>query len=425
MAYFFRWGPTVQHIPYWENPGDLWSTYVVATAVAHGHFGGIYTSSTEFYAFPGILVLLAPMAALTSALGMSVDVYPTHVIAYPQAFLLLGPYVVLLSVLALFACDTLAERLGVVWWRRGILALAEGVVLFNISVFWGHPEAAIAVGLAVYALIAAFDGHFTRAGWLFGAAVAFQPLVIVALPILLAMGGRTKASGLIVRGAVPAAVLLIAPLVSDAHTTLHGLLNQPAYPRSVNNHATPWTFLAPKLGGSGVNTIIGGGPARFVSLLLACALGWWALRWRDRPDMIVWTFALALALRCYTESVMTDYYLWPALAVGLVVAARCSNRRFAIAVVAAIFTTVTAQWYYSWLPWWLLDVGGITVLLVAAAGPVPVPAGTTVATPFADRSGPQPRDKSAIASQARRKAVAAQRRKNKAARTARSSERRR
>jgi glycerol uptake facilitator-like aquaporin len=65
--------------------------------------------------------------------------------------------------------------------------------------------------------------------------------------------------------------------------------------------------------------------------------------------MLMWAFALALALRCYTESVMTDYYLWPALALALVVAARCSNARFVIAIVAAIATTVTAQWHYSWL----------------------------------------------------------------------------
>ncbi len=98
-------------------------------------------------------MLLAPMAALTNALGMGADVYPNRVVAYPQAFLLLGPYIVFLSAFALFACDALAERLGVDWRRRGVLAVAEGLVLFNISVFWGHPEDAIAVGLAIYAFI--------------------------------------------------------------------------------------------------------------------------------------------------------------------------------------------------------------------------------------------------------------------------------
>ena len=90
--------------------------------LVHGHFGAIYAANNAFYAFPGILVVLAPVAALTNALGMSADVFPNHGFAHPQAFLLLGPYEVLLSVLALFACDALGERLGVGWRRRGILA---------------------------------------------------------------------------------------------------------------------------------------------------------------------------------------------------------------------------------------------------------------------------------------------------------------
>jgi hypothetical protein len=426
MAYIFRWGPTVEHLPLWETPGDIWNTYTAANSVDHGHFGAVYAPSNAFFAFPGVLVLLAPMAALTNALGMGADVYPNHVVAYPQAFLLLGPYIVLLSAFALFACDALAERLGVDWRRRGILAVTEGVVLFNISVLWGHPEDAIAVGLAIYAFICAFDGRFSRAGWLLGAAVAFQPLVIVALPILIAMAGRSEALGLIVRGALPSLVLVIAPLASDPHATLHALLDQPAFPRSVNNHATPWTFLAPKLGGSGTKTMVGGGPVRLFSLVLACVVGWWSLRWRDRPEMLMWAFALALALRCYTESAMTDYYLWPALAVGLVVAGRCSNVWFVVAIAAAVFTTITAQWYYSWLPWWLLDVGGITVLLAATSRPTRVPVDAAAGMPFADRPQPRLRDRrAALAAQAQRKAVDAQRKRNKAARATRSGTRRR
>ena len=293
-------------------------------------------------------------------------------------------------------------------------------MLFNISVLWGHPEDAVAVGLAIYALMAAFDLRFPKAGWLFGAAVAFQPLVIVALPILLVVGGRKRAIGLIVRGAVPAAVLVIAPLVSNARTTLHALLDQPfTYPRIFTNHATPWTFLAPRLSGSGTETMVGGGPVRTLSLFLACAVGWWALRWRDRPAMLMWAFALALALRCYTESVMTDYYLWPVLAVGLVVAARCSNVRFAIAIVAAVATTITAQWHYSWVPWWLLDMGGITVVLVAAASPAPVEADTAARSPSSDRLAVHLHDRNTTNVKTQRKTVEAQRRRNKAARAAR------
>ena len=41
---------------------------------------------------------------------------------------------------------------------------------------WGHPEDAVAVGFALYALVFALDGRWTGAGWLFGAALATQPL---------------------------------------------------------------------------------------------------------------------------------------------------------------------------------------------------------------------------------------------------------
>ena len=164
MAYFFLWGPTVQHVPIWETPGDLWDTFAAANALDHGHFGAIYAPINAFYAFRGILVVLAPVAALTNAFGMSAGVFPNHGFLHPQAFLLLGPYEVLLSVFALFACDALAELLGVDWRRRGTLALAEGVVLFNVSVLWGHPEDAVAVGLVIYSLVAALDGCFPRAG---------------------------------------------------------------------------------------------------------------------------------------------------------------------------------------------------------------------------------------------------------------------
>jgi hypothetical protein len=54
--------------------------------------------------------------------------------------------------------------------------------------------------------------------------------------------------------------------------------------------------------------------------------------------------ALALALRTYTESVMTAYYVWPALAVGLVIAARGSRLRFALSMALAVGVTVAAQY---------------------------------------------------------------------------------
>ncbi len=245
-------------------------------------------------------------------------------------------------------------------------------MLWNVTVIWGHPEDAVAVALGIYALLFVMDQRFTGAGWLFGAALAFQPLILMVFPILLVMGGKKRALGLIIRGVIPAAVVTIGPLAANFHDTVHSLVIQPTFPDRPSDHQTPWTFLAPKEGGSGVETAVGGGPMRVLVLAFAVGVGWWARRWRERPEMIAWAVALALALRIYVEAASTPYYIWPALAVGLAVAARGSTRRFGIAIVIAILTTVIAQWQLSWLPWWIIDIAGVTGLLVVASRPEPL-----------------------------------------------------
>jgi hypothetical protein len=111
---------------------------------------------------------------------------------------------------------------------------------------------------------------------------------------------------------------------------------------------------------------------RIEVLALAAGVGAWAKRWRQRPEMIAWAVALALALRIYFEPVMDAYYAWPALAVGLVVAARGHHRRFVVSIAIAMLTTVVAQWRLGWFPWWVIDVGGTTALLVVASRPQPL-----------------------------------------------------
>ena len=402
VAYCFAWGPVVRHIPsLWIRPADLGTTYNAAAALAHGHLGAIYRPGAGFLAYPALLVLLAPLGAITFR-GKFIEIAANHhllahpvvfyatstnslliaqspvfsgggeYVLHPDVLIPLIPATLVLSCLALFACDALAERLQVSPSRRAVLGVAEAVALWNVTVFWGHPEDALAVGLAIYALIFAMDGRFTGAGWLFGAALAFQPLVLMMFPILLVMGGRNRAIGLIVRGAAPAAAVTIGPLVANFHDTVHTLLTQPTFPYNSENHQTPWTFVASRQGGTGNNVAVGAGPMRVVVLALAASVGWWARRWRERPEMVAWAVALALALRIYFEVAMTDYYVWPALAVGMVVAARCTRVRFGLAVATAVLTTIVAQWNLGWLPWWAIDVVGVTGLLVVASRPTPL-----------------------------------------------------
>ena len=273
---------------------DIWGAYRSAHMIGWGALGNVYGAGTRLITFPGIPLLLSPLALITGALGMS-ESFP-FVLAHPSAWLVLGPYEILISSSALFACDALAEHLGVPRGRRAALCLAEGAFLFNVSVCWGHPEDALALALALYALVFAFDGRWTGAGWLFGAAVATQPLVLLMLPVLLALAGRSRVTGLLARAIVPAGALLAVPLAAEFHATAHALVDQPNFPRI--DHVTPWTPLAPPLGGSGNNLAVAAGPGRILAMALAGVLGWRARRWRDRPDAVVLAVGAVLALRC-------------------------------------------------------------------------------------------------------------------------------
>ena len=174
-----------------------------------------------------------------------------------------------------------------------------------------------------------------------------------------------------VRSALPTAVLVAGPLIADFHNTTSSLEKQPAFPLLSNNHVTPWTFLAARLSGSGSHLVVAGGPTRLVVLALAVGAGWLARRWRTNAALLVWVVALALGLRVYFETVLTGYYLWPALAIGLVVASLGSRTRFSLAVATAVVTTVVAQWHLAWVPWWCIDVSGLTVFLAVLVWPPP------------------------------------------------------
>jgi len=398
LLYCLQWPSVVRGIhSAWVWPGDLWGSYLASSEMVHGHLRLIY--SFGFLEFPGLLVALAPFSALSGVLHTSyvqiltangqVPLYPqTHVggglfgrptfltysgtyAAHPQWVILVMPYALALSCTALFAFDALAERLQIGRSRRAALCVVEAVLLWNMVVVWGHPEDALAVALATYALIFALDKRFVGSGWLFGAAVAFQPLVLVMLPVILAVAGRQRFPGLFVRSVAPAAVLVLPPLVANFHKTVHSLVYQPNYPGF--DHATPWTAIAPRLGGHGKTLIVAGGPGRLVAIAIAVGIGIWvARRWREHPELVVFACAVALALRSYTESVMDDYYAWGALAVGVVVAGCCTRWRFGSALVVAVATTVFGQLPLAWLPWWTIQIGGLTALLVIVATPEPL-----------------------------------------------------
>ena len=64
MIFMFFWNPLVHHVGSWNTGGDLWGIFRGAHYVGWGFPGGIYTSGTGIVTFPGMAILLAPIAML-------------------------------------------------------------------------------------------------------------------------------------------------------------------------------------------------------------------------------------------------------------------------------------------------------------------------------------------------------------------------
>jgi hypothetical protein len=367
-VFSFVWLPITQtgrFAGYWLVPGDIWGVYRSAHYIGWGGYGDIYGAVTGFISFPGILVLYAPVAMLTGALGLGED-FP-YVLAHPTAWLVLGPYSLLIGSSVLFALDSLAERLCVPKGRRIALCFAEAAILWIVDARMGHPEDALALALAVHALLAFWSGRTRRSGWLFGLAVVMQPLVLLMLPLIVFQTERGQRMRTVMRCVVPSAVALFVPLVSDWRDTTRSLVEQP-FPLAFA-HITPWTSWAPRAAADIVpgGAAVTGGPGRVLALLVCVAIGWWSMHRRLGLAEMLWIAALCLAFRTVFDSALASYYPWPPMALVLVVAATRGRTRFAFTAVCAFGVTVVASWHFGpWWAWWLLVVGGLGFTLLTS-----------------------------------------------------------
>jgi hypothetical protein len=394
------WGATLIGRSEWALPYDLWGTLVAATRLTHLDVGGLYTQPTGLVSLPGAAVILVPVAAVIDVAGLSLRI-PGPDNLHPAVWLVAGPYQNALSCVALFAADALAEQLGVSRWRRALLAAGGAGALWSVCARWGHPEDAVAVGLLLYATCALSRSRTALAGWLAGAAIAVQPLVLLALPVLLAVLPVRRMIGFLVRAALPAVVLLGAAALASWQATVTAVTRQPN--SLVINHPTAWTWLAPHMSGGNVAA----GPARAVTILLACccallvrrrwlatvSVAWPAAMLTD----ILWWAALTLALRSFFEPVMVSYYVWPPMAVALIPAAPSWQRLIAASVIADGLTGAAQGPSHDVWIWWAPLVAGLAVLLAVTRPHIFAPAAGTLSASGAalERSGrsiskPQP-----------------------------------
>jgi hypothetical protein len=358
----------------WALPHDLWGTLVAAGRLVHGDWSGLYAKPTGLVGLPGAAVILAPVAVVIDAAGLSLQI-PGPLNPYPGVWLLAGPYAIALSAVALFAADAIADHLGVTRRRRALLAAASAVALWSVAVRWGHPEDAVAVGLFLFGILALARSQTGRSGWLIGAAVAVQPLVLLALPFAAVAIKPRRLAGFLARAAAPGVLLLGAAAAANWHATVSAVTSQPNSPTV--NHLTAWTALAPQLDGG----TVAAGPARVLAIGVACGC---ALivgrRWRAElvqagwsPRILqelLWWAAVALALRCVFEPVMVAYYMWPALAVALIAASPNWPRLIATSGAATALTFASQlPWQSPWTYWAPMMAGLALTLFLARIPP--------------------------------------------------------
>lgn len=388
MSFMLAWNAIVHHEGSWATPGDMWGMLRGAHYVAWGYIGGLYSPDTGILTFPGMPILLAPVAGLVGQLHLTESFLPFF-LPRPAAALIVMPVEILLASTVVFACDALADRLGVTAGRRGALGLAVACLAWPVAVVWGHAEDALAMTFACYALVALFDKRWTSVGWLLGVGILIQPLVALLLPLVVAAAPAAKRIALATRSAILSVVLIGVSYAGNAGDTYRALVDQPTPPDV--NHATPWVALAPSVGTrggpahhaftlvpglghpslstvlspAGVN-LVAGGPARLIDLVLVLSVAVFIARHRMNEVELAWVAVAALASRCLFEAVMTPYYLAPPLILALVLAARQDARRFWAAVVLALEVTVFAYHHLEPWVWWVPIVLGLFAIVALA-----------------------------------------------------------
>ena len=313
LTYSFGWDPLIRHAPGWIIPGDTWSTFRAAHWVGWGALGSIYGPDTQLVTFPGIAVLLAPVAMISNGFGLSESIAPVF-LTHPTSWFVLAPANSVLGASCLFAFDAMAEDLGVERRYRIALELMEAIVIFQVVVMWGHPEDLVALAFALYAMLAMSRQRWSLTGWLWGAAVVMQPLVLLMFPFAFVRTPRAQRFRLCLLAVIPSVVLVGTPLLSQWSATSAVLFRQANF--QYLDHATPWIVLSPHLS----RISVGAGPGRMLALIVAVSLA--AFSARRKPNMVgvLWLCTLALSLRCFFEAVMVPFYVGPPLAMIVLVA---------------------------------------------------------------------------------------------------------
>jgi len=179
----FAFFPVFAHHQEWYVGGDAWKELSGGLSIVWGNVPLSYKHVQS----PGAAWLLVPAAFAVWHLRLELPFAGLE----PSALLVLLPYMLVIGSSIIFATDGLARRLGVDIGRRTVLDGLAAVFALPVIVRWGHPEDVVSIAFAMFAASACIEAKWWKAGWLFGAAVLFQPLAILMVPSMLALAPTT------------------------------------------------------------------------------------------------------------------------------------------------------------------------------------------------------------------------------------------
>ena len=346
-------------------------------------FAHVYQNNSDgLIAFPGFLLLAALLTYGIHALGGGMLSFAVDFTSHSSHGLtLVGPawtpvllFLGLLSAVPLFTIERLAQVLGVAGRRLVVLLIASSVTLLWMGVWWGHVDDSLAIAFLLWGVADLFDGRTHRAGWLLGAGLACQPLIVLALPVALTIPRSRQAVGVLVRMAIPPIAVLLPSFIGDFSDTYRQVVLQPA----LTKYLTPWYAIAPHVALKYESALrhapdVSGGLGRTLALLGSLVLAGWVLtlRHRRRRELsasgLVWLMGVALSFRIVTEAALLPYYLAPVLMVLLIASATARRNQIAT-VTAGVISAIAISMHLGRWPYWIL-VTLTLVVTILSAGP--------------------------------------------------------
>ncbi len=359
LLYTLLWAEAAHH-HHWHQYSDLWNSAGLSLHIGHGQFSQVYAPPSQLDSPPGFEFLLAPLMVVGhDVFGLAV--WAGEGSSEPFS-LVLAIAATLVASTVLFALDAVARAWDLPDSRRLALSVVAGLGVVSAAAFWGHPEDCLALALVVWAALAVdHDGPsgLRRAAWLLGAAIACQPLALLAVAPVLARFAWRELRGAAWRLALPTAVVLVPELLASPARTLHAVVDQPYNP--LGESRTPLAHFARALG----NHMYSGGTLRLVATVAAIAIGYVVCRRRFDLPTVLLVMAFAFTLRVVLETELLGFYFFPVVALALVLTLRRSWALFWACAAASVVCLVLGNQKVQHITYWW---PAITVTTVAMMG---------------------------------------------------------